>query len=166
MRISPSVQNVIAGFAAVMVSFLAYSALGSSGRELIYIVNFFSIIVIFGAVKKGGPFGTVLGAACGLLQDSFSYGVFGVAGLTKTVLGFLTGGISRRMDVSSPGRNFLFVLVMAALETVLWAALVALVRRQSVFIDHGLMLLQPFVTALLVSAALHFEARFRKRRGR
>ena len=36
------------------------------------------------------------GTMCGLVQDTFSLGVFGVAGLTKTLLGFWTGYISRQ----------------------------------------------------------------------
>jgi rod shape-determining protein MreD len=165
MRKSPVLQNVGGALVAVLVAFLGYSLLGATARELIYLVNFFSIIVIVASMKKGGLFGAVIGTVCGLLQDSFSFGVFGVAGLTKTILGFMTGGISRRIDVSSLGRNFLFTLILSTFELVLWMLLAALVRRQPVFIDHGLMLLQPLVTALLGNLFLRFE-RKAKRSGR
>lgn len=160
MRKSPVLQYVGGALIAILAAFLGYSLLGSAARELIYLVNFFSIIVIVVAMKKGGLFGAVLGTVCGLLQDSFSFGVFGVAGLTKTILGFMAGGISRRIDVSGLGRNFVFTLILSTLELVLWMLLAALVRRQPIFIDHGLMLLQPLVTAMLGSLFLRSERKF------
>jgi len=134
---------------AVSAAFLIYSLLGAALLQTIYIINIFSIIVIVGALKKGGLFGAFLGTGCGLVQDSFSFGVFGVAGLTKTILGFAAGTISRRIDVAEPGRNFVFIVILSGLEVLAWVLLVALARRQKVNFHQGLMLIQPLVTAVV-----------------
>lgn len=157
--------NGAAAVLSVLASFYLYSLLGSVSPDLIYVINLFSIIVLIFAVEKGGLAGAVMGTVCGLIQDSFSMGVFGVAGLTKTLMGYTAGAVSRRIDVSKPMRNFLFVVVLSALEMIVWAMTAALVRRQPIDLHHGLMLAQPVVTAVSVSFFLHLENKIRRRRG-
>ncbi len=103
---------------------------------------------------------------CGLAQDAFTLGVFGVAGLTKTLLGFWTGFISRRIDVTPFSRNALFMMVMSVLEMALWILITAIVRLASVNWHGGLILLQPVVTAVLASLLFAVERRVRARRSR
>jgi rod shape-determining protein MreD len=103
---------------------------------------------------------------CGLVQDAFSLGVFGVAGMTKTLLGFWTGFVSRRIDVAPFSRNALFMLVMSVLEMILWLLLTAIVRPRSINLQGGLVFLQPVVTALLGSLLFALERWTRARRAR
>jgi len=95
-----------------------------------------------------------MGSICGLLQDSLSLGVFGVAGLTKTLLGFGAGYISRKINVVPFFRNFAFLLILAGLELALWKLLGFSLFREKLTLGGGLTLLQPFVTALVVAALL------------
>ena len=150
---------------ATLASFAFYSLLGAARPSTLIVLNAFSIIVVIFSVGRSEVFGAVLGSVCGLVQDSFSLGVFGVAGLTKTLLGFGTAYVSRRIDVASFARNAVFLLVMSALELILWGLLNALVLKVPVDFRHGLLLLQPAVTALLGSLILHFARRARARRG-
>mgnify|MGYP001595770706 CR=1 FL=1 len=125
------------------------------------------MVVLYFSVRRGEVFGALLGTMCGLVQDAFSLGVFGVAGLTKTLLGFWAGYISRRIDVAPVSRSALFMLVMSVLETALWVLITAVVRLKSVNFHGGLIVLQPVVTAALVSAVFALErwARARSSRG-
>ena len=151
---------------AAAAAFVFYSLLGAVRPSVLIVFNAFSLVVAVFSVGRGEVFGAFLGAACGLVQDSFSLGIFGVAGLTKTLLGFWTGYISRRMDVAPVWRTALFLLVVSSLELILWAFLNALVLRQQVDFRHGLLFLQPFVTALLGTLILNISRRLRARRDR
>ncbi len=151
---------------AAAAAFLFYSLLGGLRPSVLFVFNAFSLVVMVFSIGRGEIFGAFLGAACGLVQDSFSAGIFGVAGLTKTLLGFGTGYVSKRIDVVSAWRNALFLCVMAALELLLWILLKALVLSEPVDFRHGLVFLQPFVTALLGTLILNFGRRLQARRAR
>lgn len=149
---------------AASAAFAFYSLLGGSAPYVLYVFNAFSVIVVVFAVRRGAVFGGVLGTVCGLLQDSFSFGVFGVAGLTKTLLGLLAGFVSAEVDVTSPRRSGLFIFIISFLEVMLWTVLVGLVRGQRLNLQDGLLLLQPFATAFLAGLALWLEKTVRSRK--
>ncbi len=150
--------------AALLAAFVFYSLLGAFGPAALVAVNAFSLVVVFFAVKKGEVFGAVVGSVSGLLQDSFSLGVLGVAGLTKTLLGFWTGYVARRIDITPPARNAPFLLLMSFLELALWVLLNAVTFGERPNMHGGLLALQPVTTALLGSALLYFQKRFEARR--
>ncbi len=113
--------EVIAG---LILAVVLHTVFGKLSPSLVVVFNTFSWVVIYFGLTRQEVFGAVMGTACGLLQDSLSLGVFGVSGLTKTLLGFSTGYVSRKINVLSPSRSFIFVLIMAAAELALWKFLV------------------------------------------
>jgi len=151
---------------AVVAAFLFYSLLGGLRPSVLVVFNAFSLVVVVFSIGRKEVFGAFLGAACGLIQDSFSLGIFGVAGLTKTLLGFWTGYVSQRLDVAPVSRNALFLMVMSTIELLLWALLNAFVLREQVDFRRGLLFLQPLVTALLGSLILQIVRRRQARRAR
>ena len=157
-----ALRDVLQALAATALAVLVYSLAGAGAPALLIVFNAFSVIVLFFAIRRGEVFGAVLGTMSGLVQDAFSLSVFGVAGLTKTLLGYWAGFVSRRIDVVPFGRNVLFTLVLSLLEMGLWTLLMAVVRLRSVNLHGGLALLQPVVTAVLVSGLLAF-VRWRER---
>jgi rod shape-determining protein MreD len=158
-----AMKDVLRAFLATVLAVLIYSLAGGAGPMFIVVPNAFSVIVLYFSVRRGEVFGAFLGTACGLVQDAFSLGVFGVGGLTKTLLGFWAGFVSRRIDVAPFFRNGLFMLVMSVLEMILWVLATAVVRRESLNFHGGLILLQPLVTAVLGSSLFAVERRFRAR---
>jgi rod shape-determining protein MreD len=167
MRETPA-KDLLRAFLATALAVLIYSVAGAGTPDLLVVFNAFSVVVLYFAIRRGEVFGAVLGTMAGLVQDAFSLGVFGVGGLTKTLLGFWAGFVSRRIDIAPFGRNVLFTLVLSALETGLWMLLTAVVRPGSVNLQGGLAALQPVITAVLVSGLLSFErrqARLRSSRG-
>ncbi len=159
-------KEVLRAFLATLLAVSVYSLAGGAGPELIVVFNAFSVVVLYFSVRRGEVFGAFLGTACGLVQDAFSLGVFGVGGLTKTLLGFWAGFISRRIDVAPLFRNGLFMLIMSVLEMVLWVLVTAVVRRESLNFHGGLILLQPLVTAAVASSLFAVERRLRARGSR
>ncbi len=149
--------DVLRAFLGTLVAVFVYSVAGAGAPALLVVFNAFSVIVLFFSIRRGEVFGALLGTMCGLAQDAFSLGVFGVGGLTKTLLGFWTGYVSRRIDVAPFARNALFMLVMSVLEMTLWVLLTAAVRLKGVNFEGGLLLLQPVVTALLGSLLFALE---------
>lgn len=137
--------------AGIILVFLFYLALKKISFSLIQLFNIFGLIVIYFAVRKGEIFGACLGAGCGLIQDAFSLGVFGVAGLSKTVLGFLAGYIAKKIDVTPYVRNFLFIFILLGVEFFLWILLSSFIFSEKLFFGRSLYLLQPAVTAILGS---------------
>lgn len=58
--------------------------------------------VVYAALQQGAVAGMLAGTFGGLLQDTMSGGVLGVGGLTKTVTGYVTGGLGTQFVVSKP----------------------------------------------------------------
>jgi len=165
MRESPA-KDVLGAFLGTLAAVAIYSLAGAAGPSLLVVFNAFSVVVLYFSVRRGEVFGAVLGTMCGLAQDAFTLGVFGVAGLTKTLLGFWAGFISRRIDVTPFSRNALFMMALSVLEMALWILITAIVRLASVNWHGGLILLQPVVTAVLASLLFAVERRVRARRSR
>jgi rod shape-determining protein MreD len=145
----------------VLVVFIIYSLIAKSYYSLLLLVNIFSLVVIYFALEKGEITGACLGTFFGLIQDSFSLGVFGVSGIAKTVMGFLAGYISRKINVTPFIKNFVFIFVLISLELVIWTGLYALIFLEKVNTENGLFFFQPVMTALLGSVSYRF---IRKRR--
>ena len=70
----------------IIIAFLLYTTLSKISPSLVLLFNVFSLVVIYFGVEKNEVFGACLGAFCGLIQDSFSLGVFGVQVLRKQLL--------------------------------------------------------------------------------
>ncbi len=158
------IRDVLRAVLAVVAAFLLYAFLGGLGPAALVVLNAFSLIVVFFSVGQGEIYGGLLGSVCGLVQDSFSMGVFGVAGLTKALLGFWTGYVSRRIDVTPPVRLAGFLWVMTSLELLLWILVTAVVLRENPPLRGGALFLQPFVTTVLATVLLGIKRRVEARR--
>jgi len=157
-------RNVIEAALATVAAFLVFSLLGRISTSLVLVLNVFSVLVVYYAVLRGEIFGAVLGSACGLIQDSFSLGVFGVGGLSKTVLGFLAGYISRKIHVVPFFRNLVFIFILGILELAIWLALYSFIFSERPLVRNGLIFVQPAVTALLGSLSLCLQRRIQSRK--
>jgi rod shape-determining protein MreD len=144
----------------IIIAFLIYTVLNKISPSLVLLINVFSLVVIYFAVEKNEIFGACLGAFCGLIQDSFSLGVFGVAGLAKTLAGFTAGYIAKKVDVRPPLRSFMFIFLLISLEFILWALLYSFIFSESINTGRGLVFLQPLSTALVGSFLFSFLRKF------
>lgn len=133
---------------AVAAAFMLHSLLVQISFPFAMVLNVFSLVVVLFAVREGEIFGMVLGMACGLIWDSFSLGVFGVAGIAKMVTGYIAGTVPRRIDVSSMSRSLIFYALLFSLELLIWMALYRVVFGQPLSFGRGILVFQPFVTAI------------------
>jgi rod shape-determining protein MreD len=147
---------------SVIAAFLLYSVLGEISLSLLHLFNFFSLVVIYFAMEKGEIYGACLGAFCGLIQDSFSMGVFGVAGIAKTIMGFLAGYFAGKINVTPLRRAFFFIFILNCVELLIWAGLYTFIFSLKVNTGGGLLFFEPLLTALLGAAVFHLV---RKKKG-
>jgi rod shape-determining protein MreD len=138
-------------FLGIIIAIILFSLFSHVSIYLIQAINVFSLLVIYMSTSKNEVYGACLGTVCGLIQDSFSLGVFGVAGIAKTIMGFLAGFVSKRIDVSSYWRSFLFIFVLITIELVFWAFLYSFIYSKTLNTGKGVIFLQPLITAFLGS---------------
>lgn len=134
--------------AGMAAAFVLSSLVGRLSPALVLSFNLLSVVVLYAAVRKGEVYGAVTGMLCGLLQDAFSIGVFGVAGIAKTLAGFAAGSVAKKINIASFSRKYSFFAAVLILELAVWAFLYTAVFSQRVYTAGGLIFLQPFLTAL------------------
>lgn len=87
----------------------------------VLLVDLVLVVVIYAALAGGSVTGMLAGTFAGFVQDTLSAGsgVVGIGGLSKTIVGFVTGVIGTNFIVAQPPSRF----VAFFLATVLHAAI-------------------------------------------
>jgi rod shape-determining protein MreD len=150
------------GLAAALVVHTLLSKAVPSWTPLFHV---FLLVVLFAALLRGELFGAIMGTCCGLVVDTLSLGVFGLAGLSMTLIGYLAGLAAKRINVLSFFRNFLFLFIMTALEFILWNLLTGLLVGQPLA-SARLLVARPLATSLLGTLVFGAFRRIQKRHGR
>ena len=150
----------------IIIAFLLSTILNRISIHFFQIFNVFTLVVIYFAITKGEVFGACLGAFCGLIQDSFSVGVFGIAGLSNTIMGYLCGYIAGKINVIPFARNFVFLFLMMSAELLLWLFLYAFIFSEGFSTGKGLIFFQPLITAFLGSLIFLFIRRMKAKYGK
>lgn len=146
-------------FLIILVAFVLHTLFGKISKQIFFLVNLFTILVIYLAVLKGEIYGAVTGSVCGLIQDSFSLGIFGVAGIASTILGYFAGFISKRIFVLSFFKIFLFIFTLTVFQLAVWRLIHSFIFSEPFLSGSTVILFQPFFNALV--GALFFPL-FRK----
>jgi len=111
--------------------------------------NFLSVAVILLAMRHGEGAGAIGGSVAGLIQDSLTLHLSGLAGLTKTCLGFAVGLAYRKLNLAPFINQLLFIFAAGSLELFLWAGLANLIFTFHPPVESGSFWLQPLGTTLL-----------------
>jgi rod shape-determining protein MreD len=157
------VRDVFHGGLTLAAAFLVHAVLGRFLAVSPLGVDFFLIAVLLFAIIKGDLAGAVMGAVAGLFADAFSIGVFGVSGAAYIVAGFLSGWVSRRINVLGFLRSFIFLTGLAAVALAGRLILAAAVVGEPIPWQRGLLLVRPVATALAGALAFAVFQRFRRR---
>jgi len=145
----------------IVLAVALYAILGKIAAPLVLVFNPFSWVVLYFSLTRQELFGALTGSVCGLLQDSLSIGVFGVGGLSKTLMGFACGYVSRKINVAPVVRNLVFLFILALAELVIWKGLASFLFRTRLTTEHGLAFLQPVATALVVAGLFRLSTKLR-----
>jgi len=144
-------KDFIEGSLGIILAFALYSLLFEISAELVLVINVFTLVLIYLAMKKGEVYGAVYGCLCGMIQDSFSLGVFGVGGISKTVTGYLAGYVSKKLNIVKFFPSLLFLIILLFVDLGLWLLLYFFVFSKKIFIFHGVIFIQPLISAFLGS---------------
>ncbi|MFQ6069508.1 MAG: rod shape-determining protein MreD [Candidatus Aminicenantales bacterium] len=153
-------REVVKAGIGILAAFLLYTALGKINHSLPLMVNFFSLLVIYFALGKGEVYGACMGTVSGLIQDSFSLGVFGISGMAKTITGYVAGYVSQKIDVVPFFRNFLFIMTMMIIEVGISYLLYSFIYPEYVREINPFLSFQPLSTALVGSLIFVVVKRF------
>lgn len=89
------------------------------------------VVIYFGIAKRSAVVGATSGAVIGILQDALTREPLGVNGITKTVIGYISGLLGNRIDTENHGARFLFTLVFSMLNSALYWVLVEKLLAQA-----------------------------------
>jgi rod shape-determining protein MreD len=159
-------HDILHGALTLLGAVLIHALVGPWLAASMFGLNVFPIAVILFAMVKGDLAGAVLGTAAGAAADAFSLGVFGINGVVYTAIGFLSGWVSRRINVSAFGRSILFIGLLSGLELALRLSLSAAVIGEHVPWNRGWLLLQPPAAALAGASAFALFRRIRRAHAR
>ena len=159
-------RDIVRAAIGIIIAFVVHSLLGQISHVLPIFFNLFSLAVIYFAMEKGEVFGAVMGMCCGFIQDSFSLGVFGIAGISKTIMGFAAGYFSSRMDVNPFRRSLVFIFSLVGGELIIWSLIYIFVYSEAVYTARGAIVFQPLLTALTGSLLFYALRKLRESRRR
>jgi len=142
-------RHLIHGAIGAVIAFTLHVILAEISPSLVIIINVFTLVLIYMAMEKGEIFGSFMGMALGLLQDSFSQGIFGIAGISKCLTGFLAGYVSQKINVAPFFRKVVFVAILIIFELMVWSGLYITIGAGSLNEGRSLILAQPFISSLI-----------------
>ena len=87
------------------------------------------VVVVYVALTSGPATGLLSGAIAGLVQDALSTGILGVAGLAKTIVGFLAGVIGTQFIVSQPLPRFVVFFGATVVHAIVFMGLYTVLDR-------------------------------------
>jgi rod shape-determining protein MreD len=86
-------------------------------------VDLVLVVVVYNALASGRVTGLLAGSFAGLVQDVLSGGVLGMAGLSKTVVGYLAGIVGTQFIVTHSASRFVVFFLATVLNAVIFMGL-------------------------------------------
>jgi rod shape-determining protein MreD len=84
------------------------------------------VVVVYVALTSGPTTGLLTGTFAGLVQDALSYGVIGIGGLAKTIVGFLAGIVGTQFIVANSVPRFVVFFGATVLHAAVFMGLYVL----------------------------------------
>ena len=78
------------------------------------------VVVVYNALTSGRVGGMLTGSFAGLVQDALSGGVIGMAGLSKTVVGFLAGIVGTQFIVTHSASRFVVFFLATVVNAIVF----------------------------------------------
>lgn len=138
-----------AAFAAIFVALAAQTTLAGYAFRSSAPIDLVLIAVVYVAIKSGPVRGLMAGTVAGLIQDALAGGILGIGGLSKTIIGFLSGVLGTQFIVTAPLPRFLLVLVATALHAAIFMGLYSLLDLRQFPPFYPAILGQAFGNALV-----------------
>jgi len=95
-------------------------------------LDLFAVVTIWMGLVSGRLVGMGTGTAAGLVQDTFSGGILGLNGLSKTAIGYFAGIAGRRLIIRGWAPRFVFFFLASASDLLLLTIVGLAVEQPSV----------------------------------
>jgi len=112
-------------------------------------VDLVLVVVVYAALTSGSVTGLVTGSVAGLIQDALSGGVIGMAGLSKTVVGFVAGIIGTQFIVAHSVSRFVVFFLATILNAVVFMGVYELLGLRQFGEPYAAVGLQGLVNAIV-----------------
>ena len=112
-------------------------------------VDLVLVVVVYAALTSGSVTGLVTGSLAGLIQDALSGGVIGMAGLSKTVVGFVAGIIGTQFIVAHSASRFVVFFLATIVNAVVFMGVYELLGLRQFGEPYAAVGLQGLVNAIV-----------------
>jgi rod shape-determining protein MreD len=112
-------------------------------------VDLVLIVVVYHALVSGRVTGMLAGTFAGLVQDVLSGSVIGMAGLSKTVVGFLAGIVGTQFIVAHSASRFVVFFLATALDQAIFMGLNELLQLRHFGVPYATVGLQGLANAMV-----------------
>ncbi len=134
---------------ATVVALMLQTVVGYQLFGRLIAMDLVLVVVVGTALFFGPTAGLVTGTIAGLCQDALSGGVLGVAGLAKTLAGFVAGVVATQFIVSSVIPRGVVFFAMTWLHGICFLGLYAMIERHGIGRPWRQLLLQSVLNAVV-----------------
>jgi hypothetical protein len=157
--------NFVRAVAAVVLALAGQSALGRVWPEGHRFVDLMLAAVVWYGIAHTQRGAMLVGCAGGLLQDSwFQLGLFGAEGFKKTLIGWILGALSVRVDLNHAAGRFVTGGAMAVVDVLADQLVPKLLDQRVEWPATGALVTRIVTTGLLVATIGGIVDRRRRRR--
>ena len=142
MRAAGVILAVVAAL-ALQTTLARFLVRGAAAVDLVLVV------VVYVALNFGPATGLLTGAFAGLVQDALSYGVIGIGGLAKTIVGFLAGIVGTQFIVANSLPRFVVFFGATVLHAVVFMGLYVLLDLRHFGTPYAAVAAQATANALI-----------------
>ncbi|BCS34500.1 hypothetical protein TBR22_A37280 [Luteitalea sp. TBR-22] len=135
--------------AALLAALMLQTVVGYQLFGRLIAMDLVLVVVVGTAIFFGPTAGLVAGTVAGLCQDALSGGVLGVAGLAKTLAGFVAGVVATQFIVSGIIPRGVVFFAMTWLHGVCFLGLYAMIERHGIGRPWRQILVQSLLNALV-----------------
>jgi hypothetical protein len=145
-------MNLLRAVAAVVLALAGQAALGRIWPEGHRYADLMLAAVVWYGIAHTQRGAMLIGAAGGLLQDTwFHLGAFGAEGFKKTLIGWLLGVVSVRVDLNHAAGRLVAGAVCAAVDAVADLLVPRLLDQRAEWPGSGVLAVRVVTTGLLVA---------------
>jgi rod shape-determining protein MreD len=107
------------------------------------------VVVVFTSLSTGPVTGLLAGTCAGLIQDAMSADIIGMAGLAKTIVGFLAGVIGTQFIVAHVLTRFVVFFLSTVLHAAIFMGLYELLGLRAFGFPYASVLEQALANSLV-----------------
>ena len=112
-------------------------------------VDLVLVVVVYTALTSGPVAGLLTGTFAGLVQDALSGSVIGMAGLSKTVVGFLAGIVGTQFIVAHTLSRFVVFFLATVVNAAIFMGVYQLLRLRDFGSPYGTIAAEAVSNALI-----------------